>query len=162
MWIKEIVIILFGLAGGCVVAGGVFTVFTAVGLIPRFAEQTGSADHILLYENMLILGTLAGLITTVYYDSIAAPVQNSISHGKVSFGLFLTILQYCILSLYGFFTGNYVGCLALSIAEIADALPIMARRFSMKRGIGIALLALAVGKLAGSLYYYFHALFETA
>lgn len=36
MWIKEIVIILFGLAGGCVVAGGVFTVFTAVGLIPRF------------------------------------------------------------------------------------------------------------------------------
>ena len=32
----------------------------------------------------------------------------------------------------------------------------------MKRGIGIALLALAVGKLAGSLYYYFHALFETA
>ena len=69
MWIKEIVIILFGLAGGCVVAGGVFTVFTAVGLIPRFAEQTGSADHILLYENMLILGTLAGLITTVYYDT---------------------------------------------------------------------------------------------
>ena len=55
MWIKEIVIILFGLAGGCVVAGGVFTVFTAVGLIPRFAEQTGSADHILLYENMLIV-----------------------------------------------------------------------------------------------------------
>ena len=49
MWIKEIVIILFGLAGGCVVAGGVFTVFTAVGLIPRFAEKTGSADHILLY-----------------------------------------------------------------------------------------------------------------
>ena len=82
MWIKEIVIILFGLAGGCVVAGGVFTVFTAVGLIPRFAEQTGSADHILLYENMLILGTLAGLITTVYYDTIAAPVQNSISHGN--------------------------------------------------------------------------------
>ena len=93
MWIKEIVIILFGLAGGCVVAGGVFTVFTAVGLIPRFAEKTGSADHILLYENMLILGTLAGLITTVYYDTIATPVQNSISHGKVSFGLFLTILQ---------------------------------------------------------------------
>ena len=132
--------------------------FTAVGLIPRFAEQTGSADHILLYENMLILGTLAGLITTVYYDTIAAPVQNSISHGKVSLGLFMTILQYCILILYGFFTGNYVGCLAL----IADALPIMARRFSMKRGIGIALLALAAGKLAGSLYYYFHALFETA
>ena len=119
MWIKEIVIILFGLAGGCVVAGGVFTVFTAVGLIPRFAEQTGSADHILLYENMLILGTLAGLITTVYYDTIAAPVQNSISHGKVSHGLFLTILQYCILSLYGFFTGNYVGCMALSMADFS-------------------------------------------
>ena len=32
----------------------------------------------------------------------------------------------------------------------------------MKRGIGIALLALAAGKLAGSLYYYFYALFETA
>ena len=59
MWIKEIVIILFGLAGGCVVAGGVFTVFTAVGLIPRFAEQTGSADHILLYENRLILDNFA-------------------------------------------------------------------------------------------------------
>lgn len=161
-WIKEVMLVLFGLAGGGVVAGGVFTVFTAVGLIPRFAEQTGSADHILLYENMLILGTMTGLITTVYYDALSAPVQNSISHGKVSLGLFLTILQYCILSLYGFFTGNYVGCLALSIAEIADALPIMARRFSMKRGIGIALLALAAGKLAGSLYYYFHALFETA
>ena len=122
MWIKEIIIILFGLAGGGVVAGGAFTVFTAVGLIPRFAERTDSADHILLYENMLILGTLTGLITTVYYDAIFAPVQYSIIHGEVSIGLFLTILQYCILILYGFFTGNYVGCLALSIAEIADAL----------------------------------------
>ena len=51
---------------------------------------------------------------------------------------------------------------AIEVESIADALPIMARRFSMKRGIGIALLALAAGKLAGSLYYYFHALFETA
>lgn len=97
MWIKEIVIILFGLAGGCVVAGGVFTVFTAVGLIPRFAEQTGSADHILLYENMLILGTLAGLITTVYYDTIAAPVQNSISYITRKSQLWLIFDNFAIL-----------------------------------------------------------------
>ena len=39
-------------------ASGVFTVLLAIGLTPRFAGKTGTADKILFYENSIIAGTV--------------------------------------------------------------------------------------------------------
>ena len=54
----------------------------------------------------------------------------------------------------GLFSGMFIGCLALAIAEMLDSIPIFARRVSFRHGIGLAILSVAIGKLCGSLYYF--------
>ncbi len=58
------------------------------------------------------------------------------------------------LGIAGLFMGMFVGCLALAIAEMLNSIPIFARRVSYRHGLGIAVLAVALGKLAGSLFYF--------
>lgn len=58
------------------------------------------------------------------------------------------------LGIAGLFIGMFVGCLALAIAEMLDSIPIFARRTSFRHGLGTAVLAVAVGKLVGSFYYF--------
>lgn len=125
-------------------AAGVFTVFTAVGLVPRFADRTQSANCIILYENMIILGTVAG---TIY--SLFGTLLHGIERLQQEPGFRLVVLV-----VYGLFTGIYVGTLAISIAEILDAIPIMAHRTKLKRGVGIVVISFAAGKLLGSLFYF--------
>ncbi len=60
-----------------------------------------------------------------------------------------------MIAIYGIFAGMFVGCLALAIAEMLDSIPILARRIGFRHGIGAAILGMAVGKLLGSLYYFY-------
>ena len=71
----------------------------------------------------------------------------------------LTVLALVII---GVFSGMFVGCLALAIAEMLDSIPILARRIGFRHGLGIVVLAIAVGKLVGSLLYFCMRIFETA
>lgn len=64
--IKILFLILAGTAYGVLSSAGVFTVLVAVGLVPRFAGQTHTADKVLLYEEMVIFGTVAGCIFSVF------------------------------------------------------------------------------------------------
>ena len=52
------------------------------------------------------------------------------------------------------FAGIFVGCLALAIAEMLNTIPVFARRIGFRHGLGIAILAVAIGKLVGSLLYF--------
>ena len=56
--------------------------------------------------------------------------------------------------LLGLFAGVFVGCLALAIAEMLDSIPILTRRIGYRHGLGLMVLAIALGKLAGSLLYF--------
>ena len=156
-WVQQLILILTGFSSGIVVAGGVFTVFTAVGLVPRFADRIGGGAHILLFENMIIGGVFLGLLYSLFAGSMADLSQQLrmwVVQISPQAGKFAGILPKIIVACYGFLTGCYVGCLALSIAEILDAIPIMARRANLKRGVGIVILCFALGKLAGALFYY--------
>ena len=62
---KRIFLAIIGSSFGMMTAGGVFTVLLAVGLIPRFAGKTHTGKKVLIYENMVILGTMAGNILSV-------------------------------------------------------------------------------------------------
>lgn len=150
--VKYLVMIFFALFGGMLVSGGVFTVLVAVGLIPRFADKTHTADHILLYEEMVIWGTITGCFFSVFsswgqigYFIKSSMVMNPIWWEQIGNG---------ILAIVGIFSGMFVGCLALAIAEMLDTIPIFARRISFRRGLGIAVLCVAVGKMIGSLLYF--------
>ncbi len=156
---KTFLLVLFGGSYGLISSAGVFTVLVAIGLVPRFAGRTHTAGRVLLYEESVIFGTLAGCILTVFpkYCQIGAWCQGRFPD-KMSVWLGAgTVMQV----IYGLFSGMFIGCLALAIAEMLDSIPILSRRISFRHGIGFAILGMAAGKLCGSLFYFWNELHRT-
>lgn len=141
---------------GLLAAAGVFTVLSAVGLIPRFAGKTHSAKEIWLYENMVMVGTIVGCIFSVFdrYLQVGAWLDQT----WPGLDWLWEALGQGFLGISGLFYGMFVGCLALAIAEMLDSIPIFTRRISFRHGLGCVVLAMAVGKLCGSLFYFWQEL----
>lgn len=148
-------LILLGFMGcsfGILAAAGVFTVLIAVGLVPRFAGKTHTANKVFLYEEMVVAGTIIGCILSVFDEKlqIGRFVQERFPN---IIGIWLGSGNV-ILAIFGLFSGMFVGCLALAIAEMLDSIPIFTRRVGFRHGIGIAILSMAIGKICGSLFYF--------
>ena len=101
--INTIFLSFIGLASGFVVAAGIFAFITMLGIIPRLAQRTGTADHIYGYEWMIILGGTAGNILNLFVTHL--PV------GMIG------------IPIYGLFSGMFVGCLAMALAENLRVIP---------------------------------------
>ena len=138
---------IIGISSGIMVSAGVFTVLFVVGLVPRFAGRTDTARCEIFYEECLIFGAILADVLSVF------PIKGSL--GK-SPSLLLTVL----IVLIGIFAGIFVGCLSIALAEVLDGIPIFARRVKLKMGVSIAVLAVALGKIAGSLVYFINGFFE--
>ncbi|MDD3367933.1 MAG: stage V sporulation protein AB [Lachnospiraceae bacterium] len=134
-----------GLAFGFLSSAGVLTVFSSVSLVPRYAAKTGTQRHSFLYEECLILGALAGCIGSVF---------------ELKWGIGEHLISSMLLGVGGFFAGIFVGCLAMSIAEMLDSIPIFASRIKLKEGMSLVLLAVAMGKLTGSLLYFYNGIYQ--
>lgn len=149
---KQLLLIITGASYGLLAAAGVFTVLVAVGLIPRFAGKTHTARYVLLYEEMVIFGTLVGCFATVFpeYSGLGKFLRQHFPEGLLSW----TAAGVTAQAVFGFFAGTFIGCLALAIAEMLDSIPIFARRISFRHGLGFAILGMAAGKLCGSLLYF--------
>lgn len=143
MLLERLFLTLLGGSFGLMTAGGVFTVLLAVGLIPRFAGKTHTGNRVFLYENMVILGTILGGTMSVFEWS-AAPM-----------GSLGALFVVC----YGLFAGIFIGSLAMAIAEMLNSIPIFARRIGFRHGLGIVVSAMALGKLAGSLFYFYNKMY---
>lgn len=150
--LKGIFLCILGASFGLLAAAGVFTVLTAVGLVPRFAGKTHTARKVFLFEEMVIFGTILGSVVSVFpeYSQIGLFLQESVPDLTP---LWLKLGQAAQIVI-GLFSGMFIGCLALAIAEMLDSIPIFARRISFRHGIGLAILSVAIGKLCGSLYYF--------
>lgn len=134
MWIRYVFITVIGLSAGFVVSGGVFTVLFTVGLVPRFAGKTRTATHVKIYENAITIGT-------IFWNTIG------LYHISLPFGQW-------VVGLFGLFSGIFVGCLALAIAEMLNGIPIFYRRINFRRGLGITILCFAIGKSVGNIFYF--------
>ena len=66
MWQGEILAGIAGLCGGAVVAVALAAFIIELGIIPRFAGITHTANHIFLYENCLMLGSFLGNLIYIY------------------------------------------------------------------------------------------------
>ncbi len=147
---EQILLSLIGLSSGMVVSGGVFTVLVSVGMIPRFAGKTHTNRKVFLYEEAVVWGTILGGLISIYGEKIQLAVAAE--------GFFsadgLRFLGDLVLIAFGLFAGIFVGCLALAIAEMLDSIPIFSRRIGFRHGLGLAILGVALGKLAGSLVYF--------
>lgn len=144
---KIILLWIIGISSGIMVSAGVFTVLFVVGLVPRFAGRTDTARCELFYEECLIFGAVLADTLSVF------PIKGSLGGGP-------HMLWTVLLILIGIFAGIFVGCLSIALAEVLDGIPIFARRVKLKMGVSIAVLAVALGKIAGSLVYFVNGFFE--
>ncbi len=134
-FLQQGILAFIGLSSGGVIAAGVFAFLAIIGVFPRLIGKTGTSDHIMLYETVIILGGSIGNIVDLYEFPIL-------------FGGNL------VLGLFGFGVGVFGGCLVMSLAETVKALPVMNRRIHLAVGFQYVILAIALGKLTGSLIYF--------
>jgi len=130
----NIAVIIIGLGSGAVISGAVFAFIVKIGIVARLAQKTKTSERIILYEEALIAGGIFGAII-------------SMLNFNVNIGSPLMVL-------FGLLTGIFYGCLAVSLAETLNVIPIMTRRFNLKKGLALLMICLALGKTIGSLMYF--------
>ena len=72
MYLKFAFLIFSALGFGLLSSAGVFTVFVSVGLVPRFADKTHTAAHIITYENAIVAGSILGCLFSIYAEGITS------------------------------------------------------------------------------------------
>ena len=135
---RKLLLVFIGLSSGGIIAAGVFAFLVMIGVFPRLIGKTGTKRHILLYGTVIMTGGVLGNIADLYEFSI--PMYG-----------FSTLF----LSIFGLSVGIFVGCLVMSLAETLKALPVISRRLYLAVGLQYLILSIALGKLAGSLAYFF-------
>lgn len=156
LFIRWMLLAVIGASSGLIVSAGVFTVLISVGLIPRFAGKMHVARKIFVLEEMVVLGTLFGGFFSIFSDwgMVGAFVREHQLFGAGATEGVWNLLGTLFLLVFGVFAGIFVGCLALAIAEMLNTIPVFARRIGFRHGLGIAILAVALGKLTGSIIYF--------
>ena len=66
MWVKQVLMALIGLSAGSIVAGGLFGFIVSLGVVSDFADRTGTADRIGLYEDAVAVGGILGNLVLLY------------------------------------------------------------------------------------------------
>ncbi|MEA5085182.1 MAG: stage V sporulation protein AB [Lachnospiraceae bacterium] len=132
--LKYIILAIIGFSSGVIVAGGIFAFIAIIGIVPRFAQKTGTQNKIMIYEDAIIIGGILGCLE-MFID-------------------YSYNISVFIGAMIAFFVGIFVGSLAVSLAEIIDVVPIFMRRARLTNGLSIFVLALALGKMFGSLAYF--------
>lgn len=134
MWIKILLLIIVGLGGGVATAVGYFAILASIGIITRFADYTGTASKIRVYEMMLCLGGIIGNILIVFKPHFQ--IWNWLS---VVFGLMI---------------GIFVGSFLVSLAEAVKGIPVFLRRSRVQKGVSLIIILFALGKSLGSIFYF--------
>jgi stage V sporulation protein AB len=133
--VKYLILIALGLGSGIVISGAVYAFIAVIGVVPRLAGRTGTGRYVKVYEEAIIFGGILGALAML-------------THPYIPIGRFGVML-------FGLLVGIFYGCLAVSLAEVLDVLPVLARRMRLRQGLKWFITALALGKLLGSVLYYF-------
>lgn len=131
----QIVLGILGLCFGVTIASGVVAFIISLGIVPRYAGITRTADCIMLYENAAILGAVVGNLFTVF--QLHLPLG--------SFGLLV----------FGMSAGIFLGSWIVALGEVVDIYAILARRVGLTKGIGLVIISMALGKTLGALWFFY-------
>ena len=140
MSLENLFLAFAGFSAGGVIAAGVFAFLAIIGVFPRLIGKTGTKRRVLLYETVLVTGGILGN----FGDLLEIPL-----------GLGIGAVSQILLGLFGLSVGIFVGCLVMSLAETVKAVPVLNRRLRLSVGIQYMTLSIALGKLAGSLLYFY-------
>ena len=135
MWIRQILVAVVGLASGFAVAAGLFSFIIGLGVVSDFADRTHTGKHVMLYENCIMAGGILGNIFWVY--GLAMP------GGK------------WIVPVFGLFSGIFVGCWSMALAEILKIFPIFIRRIKILKCVPWLIFGMALGKSLGALLFFY-------
>lgn len=135
MWGKQVILGILGLSAGFGVAAGLFSFIIGLGVVSDFADRTHTGDHILFYEDCIALGGMLGNIFWVY-------------HIRIPYGGWL-------LPVFGLFSGIFVGCWSMALAEVLNIFPIFVRRVKLLKCIPYLILGMAFGKGIGALVFFY-------
>lgn len=133
---REILLGALGLMFGAATSAGSFALLVTLEIVPRMAARTRTAGKVMTYETMITLGGITGCLLSLF------PFLRIPGIGWLT-------------PLFGVAVGIFVGCQAVALAEILNVFPIMYRRLKLKKGLSLVLTAMALGKVAGSLFYFF-------
>ena len=130
--LQETALAIIGFAGGVSVAAGTFALITALGIVPRLAVRMGIAEHVYKLESAIVLGGTIGSLLSVYHFPMRI--------GDVG------------IIIFGLFSGIFVGCLSMALAEAVKVFPILCQRINLNYGIYLLIFMMAAGKALGTLY----------
>lgn len=131
---ETILLIIFGLCFGVIIASGSTAFLISLGIIPRYAGITRTAKKVHLYEDIAVVGFVFGTLAS--FGRIIFPAGKP---GLVAAGIF---------------SGIFVGSWIIALAEILDIFPVLAGRLGLKEKMGILIICIALGKFSGSLLYF--------
>lgn len=127
--------LILGIAGGIAVGSGVIALFVVLDMIPRLAQLTDSYDKVHWYEGAMVSGSLLGTVSDFWsWKTHSGPL---------------------VPAAVGLFDGVFVGMLAAALTEVLNVLPILAKRLQMTSYLFGLLMAMVLGKVAGSLFDWF-------
>ena len=133
--LQQFFLMVIGFCSGIIISGGVVGLLIGLSIVPRYAGITRTGKHILLYEDITLLGITVGNLFYIYGWHIP---------GDTFF-----------LILYGLFSGIFLGGWIMALAEMADVFPIFSRRIKLTTGIRLIVIAVALGKTLGAFYYFY-------
>ncbi|MCD8395868.1 MAG: stage V sporulation protein AB [Lachnospiraceae bacterium] len=131
----QILAVITGFASGFLVAGGVASVMIGLGILTRFIGISHTARQILWYEDAIFLGAVVGDVVTVF-------------DFKLAVGAWMLVIA-------GLFIGIFIGGWIMALAEIVEIFPVYSRRLGITRNVSWMVIALAAGKVVGSLIFFF-------
>ena len=123
-----------GLGSGFVIGVSTAAFLVITKLVNRVADKTRTKDKLNIYEMALLLGGIAAVFMTFWEP-------------RIPLGGFMA-------GFIGLMAGIFTGILAASLAEILKVIPVFTRRAKVADGLFWFVIALAGGKVCGTLVFY--------
>ena len=151
MFLNNVILAVGALIAGAATAAGVIALLTKLGVVPRFIARFELAQGTLVFESAIVVGCVVGCIVSIGKELwIGSLFFGGITPEQRPMGALI------FLALAGVCSGIYVGCQAMALAEILNMFPILFRRLKLQMGLRWVVVAIAFGKLSGSLWYFAH------
>ncbi|MFB1050445.1 stage V sporulation protein AB [Paraliobacillus sp. JSM ZJ581] len=124
--------IIVGLASGLIVGTGFVAFITVLGIIPRLIQLSKTNKFLHFYEFGVVSGVMFGsyLSFTPFHLKVGVP----------------------FVLIWGLLHGVFIGMLAAALTEVLNVFPILAKRINVDQQIIWLMLAIVLGKIAGSLF----------
>jgi stage V sporulation protein AB len=130
-WLSRIVLVIVGLAGGFSVGSAFVALLIVLDLIPRLVQLTKAYRRSGMFESAILFGAIYWSCADIFEWKMVLPAA--------------------LLLFPAVFQGVFVGMFAAALTEVLNVIPILSKRFKLKKYLFSLLIAMVLGKVTGSL-----------